>query len=98
MARKKKAIRARVTVYPRPELRDPEGEAIAAALTGLGFDSVAEVRAGRSFEIVFVGGGKKAAPKLLREMCDKLLANPMSEDCAVELLGESEDPAPKEPS
>ena len=79
------SVKARITVYPRPEILDPQGKAIAGALSRLGFQGVAEVRAGKSFEIVLEKGGKKAEAELGR-MCEELLANTLVEDYHVELL------------
>lgn len=80
----------RVTVYPRPEILDPQGKAIGAALERLGFDNVHEVRAGKSFDIVLEGVEGAAAESLAKDMADKLLANPIVEDYAVELVGSNE--------
>lgn len=80
-----KSVKARVLVAPRPEILDPQGKAIAAALARSGFDQVAEVRAGKSFEIELTGVTEKAAEKLLEEMCRKVLANEVVEDFRIEL-------------
>ena len=85
MPAKAKIVKARITVYPRPEILDPQGRAIAGALARLGFDRVTDVRAGKSFEIVFRKGRKKAENEL-REMCEELLANTLVEDYSIELL------------
>lgn len=89
MAKKKTQdgpIKARITVYPRPEILDPQGKAIAAALARLGFDGVDDVRAGKSFEVSLgkaAGGDVEAT---LRQMCEDLLVNSVVEDYSVELL------------
>ncbi len=86
------SIKARITVYPRPEILDPQGKAIAGALARLGFDRVVDVRAGKSFEVVYDKGrlGIKRIEGELRRMCEELLANTLIEDYSVELLdGES---------
>ena len=80
------AVRARVTVSPRPEIPDPEGEAIRDALRRLGFKQVAAVRAGRSFEIALSGVEGAAAVDLVAEMCDQLLADEVAEERSVALL------------
>ena len=80
-------MRARVTVYPRREILDPQGKAIRDALSRVGFAGVDDVRAGKSFEISLAGTDPAAAEKQLRDMCEKLLANTVVEDYAVELLG-----------
>jgi phosphoribosylformylglycinamidine synthase len=79
-------MKARVTVYPRREILDPQGKAIRDALSRVGFAGVDDVRAGKSFEISLAGEDPEAARRQLREMCEKLLANLVVEDYAVELL------------
>ena len=81
-------MKARVTVYPRREILDPQGKAIRDALSRVGFPGVADVRAGKSFEISLAGEDPEAARRQLRDMCEKLLANTVVEDYSVELLGE----------
>jgi phosphoribosylformylglycinamidine synthase PurS subunit len=77
---------ARVTVYPRREILDPQGKAIRDALARVGFADVEEVRAGKSFEIRLGVEDRELAQRQLREMCQKLLANLVVEDYAVEIL------------
>ena len=48
---RRKYVKARVTVYPRREILDPQGKAIRDALSRVGFPGVDDVRAGKSFEI-----------------------------------------------
>ncbi len=80
-------MKARVTVYPRREILDPQGKAIRDALNRVGFPGVLDVRAGKSFEISLGSSDPEAANRELREMCEKLLANTVVEDYAVEILG-----------
>ncbi|HYX24589.1 MAG TPA: phosphoribosylformylglycinamidine synthase subunit PurS [Thermoanaerobaculia bacterium] len=80
-------MKARVTVYPRREILDPQGKAIRDALTRVGFPGVDDVRAGKSFEISLGTADPQAAAGQLREMCEKLLANTVVEDYSVEILG-----------
>ena len=82
-------MKARVTVYPRREILDPQGKAIRDALSRVGFAGVDDVRAGKSFEISLAGDDPEAARRQLREMCEKLLANLVVEDYSVELLAEN---------
>jgi len=86
-------VKARVTVYPRREVLDPQGKAIRDALNRVGFPGVEDVRAGKSFEISLHGSDPEAANRELRAMCEKLLANTVVEDYAVEILGGAEVPA-----
>lgn len=88
---KKKKLEARVRVMPRPEILDPQGKAVAASLGRLGFDQVTDVRVGKSFEITLEAADEKEATELLERMADKLLANGVVEDFAVEVLGSSDE-------
>jgi phosphoribosylformylglycinamidine synthase len=69
-----------VDVMLKPEILDPQGQAVANALPRLGVTDVSSVRIGRRIEIEFAG-----APDLerAREIADKLLANPVIEDFAI---------------
>ena len=64
----------------KPEILDPQGQAVANALPRLAVSDVSSVRIGRRIEIDFVG-----EPDLerAREIADKLLANPVIEDFTV---------------
>jgi phosphoribosylformylglycinamidine synthase len=78
-------MRARVTVRLKHGVLDPQGEAIGAALTGLGFDGVRDVRVGKIIELDVDGEGAELQAKLAT-MSDQLLANPVIETYTVELL------------
>ena len=79
-------MRAKVTVYPRREILDPQGKAISDALQRLGFSQVSDVRAGKSFEIELTAADAAAGEQAVRQMCQKLLVNPVVEDFAVEMV------------
>ncbi len=66
-----------VDVMLKPEILDPQGQAVANALPRLGVSDVRSVRIGKRIEIDFVGD-----PDLdrVREIADRLLANPVIED------------------
>ena len=80
-------MKARVTIYPRPEVLDPQGKAVHQALTRVGFDGVKSVRIGKSFDIELKTKSKPLATKQLEEMCEKLLANRVMEVFEIEILG-----------
>ncbi|HEU4425426.1 MAG TPA: phosphoribosylformylglycinamidine synthase subunit PurS [Pilimelia sp.] len=71
-----------VDVMLKPEILDPQGQAVASALPRLGVADVSSVRIGRRIEIEFAG-----EPDLdrAREIADKLLANPVIEDFSIRL-------------
>ena len=75
---------ARVLVRPKVEVRDPQGEAVLAALRSLGHD-VAEVRTGKETVVTFEAADENAARLTAERMGDQLLANPVIESYAVEV-------------
>ena len=75
---------ARVLVRPKAEVRDPQGEAVLAALRSLGHD-VAEVRTGKEIVVTFEAADADAANEAVRVMGNELLANPIVEDFHVDI-------------
>ena len=78
-------MKARVLVYPRAEILDPQGKAICQALGRVGFDEVSDVRAGKSFEIELGVEDPAEAREQLERMCETLLANTVIEDYSIEI-------------
>lgn len=72
--------RVHVRVMPRTGLLDPQGQAVEHALTALGFDGTGDVRIGRAIELDVRAGTADEAAERARQMCDRLLANPVTED------------------
>lgn len=79
-------MKARVHVFLKPGVLDPQGQAIEKALHGLGFDGVAEVRQGKFFDIALVADDEAAAKHRLDAMSRKLLANTVIESFNIELI------------
>ncbi len=79
-------MKARVTVYPREEILDPQGKAICQALGRVGFDEVEEVRVGKSFDIELGIEDRDEAKRRLNSMCESLLANTVIEDYSVQIF------------
>jgi phosphoribosylformylglycinamidine synthase PurS subunit len=69
-----------VDVVLKPEILDPQGQAILRALGRLGVTGVSEVRQGKHFELDVEDGVDDAS---LRRMADTLLANPVIEDFTI---------------
>ena len=78
-------IRHRVAVHiiPRRGLLDPQGKAVADALQTLGFAGVRDVHVGRHVVIELEADDDASARASARDMCQKLLANPVTEDFEV---------------
>jgi phosphoribosylformylglycinamidine synthase subunit PurS len=73
-------FRVAVHVVPRRGLLDPQGKAVADALHTLGFGAVASVHVGRHLVLELDAPDSDGARALTREMCERLLANPVTED------------------
>jgi phosphoribosylformylglycinamidine synthase PurS subunit len=71
-----------VDVMLKPEILDPQGQAIQRALPTLGFDSVTSVRQGKHFELELDAEGDEALA-VVDKIAATLLANPVIEDFTV---------------
>jgi phosphoribosylformylglycinamidine synthase len=78
-------MKARVYVTLKPSVFDPQGSTIAEALHSLGFDTVADVRQGKYFELDLRASTPEEAEKIAAEVADRVLANPIIETFRVEL-------------
>lgn len=76
--------RVAVHIVPRSGLLDPQGKAVADALQALGFADVRNAHVGRHIVIETMAADPDSAKKSVRAMCEKLLANPVTEDFAIE--------------
>ena len=72
--------RVAVHIVPRRGVLDPQGKAVADALHSLGFAGVQEVRVGRHIIIDTQASEPDDAERVVRAMCSRLLANPVTED------------------
>jgi phosphoribosylformylglycinamidine synthase subunit PurS len=75
--------RVAVHITPRRGILDPQGKAVAGALHALGFASVADVHVGRHIVVELDAADEGAADLAARAMCERLLANPVTEDFEV---------------
>jgi phosphoribosylformylglycinamidine synthase len=73
-------FRVAIHVVPRRGLLDPQGKAVADALHTLGFGGVSSVHVGRHLVLDLDAKSEAEARALSRQMCEKLLANPVTED------------------
>ena len=75
---------AMIHVRPKAEIRDPQGEAVAAALRSLGLE-VDDVRTGKEIVVRFRAADATAARAAADKMGDDLLANPVIEDYSIDV-------------
>lgn len=72
-------MKARVTVFYKPSVFDPQGSTVARSLQQMGFSSVKEVRMGKVIDLELTDLSQAEAEAQIKQMCDKLLANPVIE-------------------
>jgi phosphoribosylformylglycinamidine synthase subunit PurS len=77
---------AKIRVTLRPSILDPQGKAVQHAIASLGVDAVSDVRMGKYIEVKIDGRSEADARKATEDICRKLLANPVMEDYAYELV------------
>ncbi|MEW2353203.1 phosphoribosylformylglycinamidine synthase subunit PurS [Spirillospora sp. NPDC029432] len=75
-----------VDVMLKPEILDPQGQAIARKLPQMGFEGVAAVRQGKRFEVELDGPADDEALDRVRKIAETLLANPVIENFEVHVL------------
>ena len=76
---------AKVYITLKPTVSDPQGRTVMGGLRSLGFDTVSDVRAGKYLEVKLQEADQSEAEKQVKDMCDKLLANPIIEEYRFEL-------------
>ena len=74
------AFRVEIRVMPRASLLDPQGQAVEHALHALGFADAGQVRVGKHLVLDVTAANAAEATARARTMCDRLLANPVTED------------------
>ncbi|MDH4389270.1 MAG: phosphoribosylformylglycinamidine synthase subunit PurS [Fimbriimonas sp.] len=75
--------RVRVYVTLKPALLDSAGRTVTSSLQHLGFEEVNDVRIGKLIHLEV----EKVEEARIKEMCQKLLANPVIEDFSYEVIG-----------
>ena len=74
-----------VDVMLKPEILDPQGQAIVGALGRLGHSGIASVRQGKHFEVELEGDADPAMLTQIHELAGSLLSNPVIEDFVVKV-------------
>jgi phosphoribosylformylglycinamidine synthase len=79
-------IKAIIIVSLKDSVLDPQGQTVKNALHTLGYGSVKDVRQGKVFELELDGVSKEDAEKIIPEISDKVLANPIIEKFSWQIL------------
>jgi len=78
-------VKARVFVTLKPSVFDPQGRTIVEALHSMGYQGVGDVRQGKYFELDVTAGSADEARRMVSDVADKLLANPVIESYRIEI-------------
>ncbi|HEX8416351.1 MAG TPA: phosphoribosylformylglycinamidine synthase subunit PurS [Methylobacterium sp.] len=79
-------MKARIIVTLKTGVLDPQGKAIEAALASFGIAGVEGVRQGKVFDVELDAADPAEAEATLTAACEKLLANTVVENYAVEIV------------
>jgi phosphoribosylformylglycinamidine synthase PurS subunit len=78
-------VKAKIHVTLKQGILDPQGKAIEHALDSLGFKNAANVRVGKYMELDVAENDHAKAEVVVKQMCEKLLANTIIEEYRFEL-------------
>lgn len=78
-------MKARILVTLKTGVLDPQGKAIEAALKSFGIEAIEGVRQGKVFDIEVAAPDREGAESTLKTACEKLLANTVVENYAIEI-------------
>ncbi len=79
-------MKVRILVSFKESVLDPQGQTVRNALHTLGYHQVKDVRQGKVFEIELEGLNRQEAEKIIPEISDRVLANPIIEKFSWEIL------------
>ena len=79
-------MKVRVLVSFKDSVLDPQGQTVKNALHTLGYDFVNDVRQGKVFELEIADMPREEAEKIIPEISDKVLANPIIEKFTFQIL------------
>ena len=84
-----KTWKVSVHITPRRGILDPQGKAVEGALHSLGFENVRDVHVGRHIIIESGAASADDAKSAVKAMCERLLANPVTEDFEIQSAAET---------
>ena len=75
-------MKVRINIIFKPNVLDPQGQAVANSLLGQGFNNIKNVRQGKILDIEF--NSQEIDINMINKMCEDFLTNPLVEDYAIE--------------
>ena len=79
-------MKARVHVFYKDSVFDPQGNTVAESLKRLGYSRVNSVRVGKVVDVEMTAHSADEAKRELQKMCEQLLVNPVIEAYQIELI------------
>lgn len=79
-------MKARIHVFYKEGVFDPQGNTVQDSLTKLGFTKIKSLRIGRVIDLELDYPSKEEAKREITKMCEKLLANPVIESFKHEII------------
>jgi len=81
-------MKVRVLVSFKDSVLDPQGQTVKNALLTLGYQAVTDVRQGKVFELELAGVSEAEAARIVPELANKVLANPIIERFTWQVLAD----------
>lgn len=79
-------MKAKVTIYLKEGVLDPQAKAIHNAIKSFNIDEIKQVSIAKQITLDFGSCNEEIAQKLAQKIAKDLLANPVIEDYAIEML------------
>jgi len=79
-------MKARIYITLKQGILDPQGKAVQHSLHTMGYPSIKDVRVGKLIEIIMDDKSPAEAEQEIKEICSRLLANPVIEDYRYEII------------
>ena len=72
-----------ITVTLKKDVLDPQGKVVKQTLKNMGYNNIDDIRQGKYFEIELNENDQKKSEKIIKEFCEKLLANTVIENYTI---------------
>jgi len=76
----------KVYTFPKIGVLDPQGDAIKMTVSSSGFEHVKDVQTGKYYEIRIDACDIAKTQEMVKELCEKVLVNPVIEDYEYEIV------------
>jgi phosphoribosylformylglycinamidine synthase len=83
-------MKVRILVSFKESVLDPQGQTVKNALHTLGYHFIKDVRQGKVFEVELDGLSEAQTRKVIPEIANKVLANPIIETFSWQILSDGE--------